>query len=218
MKRLIIFVSIVTICGFLIVGKSSAAPFQNGSFELGTTYASNVQFDQVNVGNTNITGWAVTAGNVDYIITYWQAKDGTRSIDLNGNAAGTIAQTFDTIAGHTYQVEFWLSGNFVGAPTTKTVAVGATGNNTLQFDFDVFPPVQTTTNMGWEQNFYNFTAQGSSTTLTFASLFSGNYGPALDYVSIIDTYTPPIGTPEPGTIMLLLAGLVGIASARKSKG
>jgi choice-of-anchor C domain-containing protein len=216
MKRLVMFISGLALFVFLFVGTASAVPFQNGSFETGTTSGA---FVQVNVGDPNITGWAVTAGSVDYINTLWTAHAGTRSIDLNSNVAGTIAQTFDTIAGHTYQVEFWLSGNPAGAPTTKTVAVDATGtgNDPLQFTFDVFAG-QTLTNMGWEQNFYGFLAEGSSTTLTFASLITGSYGPALDDVSITDTFTPPVGAPEPGTIMLLLAGLVGIASARKLKG
>ena len=211
MKNLAVFMSGLALFLFLTVGTSSAVPFQNGSFETGTTSGP---FVQVNVGDPNITGWAVIAGSVDYINTLWTAQDGTRSIDLNSNVAGTIAQTFDTIAGHTYQVEFWLSGNPAGPPTIKTAAVDATGNISQQFTFDVFAG-QTLTNMGWEQNFYNFTAQGPSTSLTFASLISGSFGPALDDVSITDTFTPPVGVPEPGTMMLLLAGLVGVASARK---
>ena len=216
MKRLLMFISGLALSVFLCVGTASAAAFQNGSFETGTTSGT---FVQVNVGNTNITGWAVTAGSVDYINTLWTAHDGTRSIDLNSNVAGTIAQTFDTIVGHTYQVEFWLSGNPAGPPTAKTVEVDAsgTGNNPLQFTFDVLAG-QTLSNMGWGERFYNFTAQDLSTTLTFASLISGSYGPALDDVSITDTFTPPpVGAPEPGVMILLLAGLVGVASARKLK-
>jgi choice-of-anchor C domain-containing protein len=215
MKRLLMFISGLALCVLLCVGTVSAAAFQNGSFETGTTSGN---FVQVNVGDSNITGWAVTAGSVDYINTLWVGHNSARSIDLNSNVPGTIAQIFDTIAGHTYQVEFWLSGNPAGLPITKTVEVDAsgTGNNPLQFTFDVFA-AQTYTNMGWGQHFYNFTAQDLSTTLTFASLISGSYGPALDDVSITDTYTPPIGTPEPGVLMLLLTGLIGVASARKLK-
>jgi len=211
------FISGLALCIFLCVGTASAAPFQNGSFESGTTSGA---FVEVNVGATNITGWAVTAGNVDFINTLWTAHNGTRSIDLNGNQLGTIAQTFDTISGHTYQVEFWLAGNTGGGPIIKTVEVDATGtgNDPLQFTFDIAG--HSTTNMGWEQHFYNFTAQGSSTILAFASLAVNvgglnYYGAALDDVSITDTYTPPVGVPEPGVMILLLAGLVGAASARK---
>jgi choice-of-anchor C domain-containing protein len=213
------FIFGLVLCVFVCVGTASAAAFQNGSFELGTT---SPPFVEVHVGDTNITGWAVTAGNVDFMDTYWLGHTGANSIDLNGNSLGTIAQTFDTISGHPYQVEFWLAGNYAGGPTVKKVEVNATGtgNTPQQFTFDVTG--HSSTNMGWEQHFYNFTADGSSTTLSFASLSvniggANNYGAVLDDVSITDTYTPPVGAPEPGTIMLLLFGLVGVASARKLK-
>jgi choice-of-anchor C domain-containing protein len=218
MKRLVMFISGLALCAFLFVGTAFAAPFQNGGFELGVT---SPPFVEVHVGDTNITGWAVTAGNVDFIDTYWQAHTGTNSIDLNGNASGTIAQTFDTIAGHQYRVDFWLAANPVGGDVIKTVSVDTTGvgNNPLSYTFN--RTGHTISSMGWVQYSYNFTAEGISTTLSFASLESdpsSDYGPALDDVSITDTFTPPVGAPEPGTIMLLLAGLVGIASARKLKG
>ena len=221
MKRLAMFLSGLVLSIFLVVGTSFAAPFQNGSFEVGTVVNP---FIEVNVGGTNITGWTVTAGNVDYISTFWQAYDGARSLDLNGDSLGTIAQTFDTISGHSYQVEFWLAGNTGGGPTIKTVEVDATGagNNPQQFTFDItghsYP-----SNMGWEQHFYTFTADGSLVTLSFASLAVNigglnYYGAALDDVSITDTYTPPVGAPEPGTMLLLIAGIVGIVSVRRLKG
>ncbi len=213
-KRLLPFTSVLALCVFLCAGTASAAAFQNGSFESGTAFEP---FRPVNVGATNITGWDVTAGNVDFITTLWQAHDGTRSIDLDGGTAGTIAQTFDTISGHPYQVEFWLAANPYGS-TTKTAEVDATGvgNNPQQFTFDWTD--HTHIDMGWEQHFYSFVADGSSTTLSFASLTTGNAGPAVDAVSVTDTYTePPVGAPEPGVMILLLAGLVAVASATKVK-
>ena len=44
-------------------------------------------------------GWTVTRGSVDYIGPYWQHADGRRSIDLNGNEPGAIAQTLRTRPG-----------------------------------------------------------------------------------------------------------------------
>jgi hypothetical protein len=66
---------------------------------------------------TAIPGWTVTRGSVDYIGAYWQHADGRRSVDLNGNEPGAIAQTRRTRPGRTYRVTFRLAGNcFGGGP------------------------------------------------------------------------------------------------------
>ena len=70
----------------------------NGSFEIGPTPGS---FVGVANGSTVITGWVVV-NNIDYIGTFWKAKDGDRSIDLNGGITGGIKQTFDALEGHGY--------------------------------------------------------------------------------------------------------------------
>src|SRR5690242_13851687 len=93
----------------------------NGSFEDGPDPGV---FTTLNSGSTAITGWTVTNGSIDYIGTYWQPADGARSIDLDGNSPGTIAQqTLATLSGQTYLVSFALAGNPDGLPTIKTVDV-----------------------------------------------------------------------------------------------
>ncbi len=74
---------------------AQAAAFTNGSFELGPDPGA---FLPLPTGSTDLTGWTVTSGNVDYIGSSWQASDGSRSLDLSGAGAGQIGQTFDTIA------------------------------------------------------------------------------------------------------------------------
>ena len=81
---------------------AGAATFTNGSFELGVNPGSS--FVTLGNGSTGVTGWVVGGDSIDYIGGYWQAEDGSRSIDLSGNANGSIAQTFDTVANQTYQV------------------------------------------------------------------------------------------------------------------
>ena len=153
----------------------------NGSFEQGTDPGS---FTTVNAGDTNITGWTVTKGNVDYIGSYWQAEDGQRSIDMSGFfQAGGLSQTLNTVAGHTYTVTFWLAGNPDGGPGVKTLNVD-TGGTATAYTFTVTN--QTHDAMGWETHTYNFTATGSTTTLTFATDDASAYGPALDNVSVSD--------------------------------
>ena len=48
------------------VGTAHAAPFQNGSFEVGTSDPG-AGFVTLAAGNTSITGWTVTGNRVDNI-------------------------------------------------------------------------------------------------------------------------------------------------------
>src|SRR5947199_114896 len=55
-------------------------PVVNGSFEDGPDPGG---FTIYYAGATDIPGWTVTQGSIDYVGTYWQPGDGARSIDLN---------------------------------------------------------------------------------------------------------------------------------------
>jgi len=190
---------------------AQAAAFMNGDFETGTNPAG--YFFTVDSSSDAITGWTVTSGTVQYKGGYWQAGDGNRSIDLNGISTGALAQTFDTVAGTTYTVNFMLAGNPDGGPALKTLEVGANGNAAQQYTFDVTGFSRT--EMGWEDHSYIFTAAGASTTLSFASLTDGEfYGPALDGVTV--TALP---VPEPAVWALMLTGfaLVGTNMRRRHR-
>lgn len=102
----------------------------NGNFEDGPEPdPAGRGFTPYEAGSTAIPGWTITRGSVDYIGPYWQHADGRRSIDLNGNEPGAIAQTIRTRPGRKYRVTFGLAGNaFVGAePAVKLVVVSAAG-------------------------------------------------------------------------------------------
>lgn len=212
------------VLAWLSVGAAWAAPFQNGSFETGT---DPVSFTNVVTGSTSITGWTVTSGNVDYIGTYWTAADGTRSVDLNGTGTGrtgTIAQTFDTVAGHRYVVQFALAGNpdTRAANMTKTMRVQATGSASADYTFNATG--HTLTAMGWTDQIYAFTATGTSTTLTFASLMDTEYGPVIDNIRVDDvtvtavdaTITPvPVPTVSTWMLALLSGGILLLGLARR---
>jgi choice-of-anchor C domain-containing protein len=161
--------------------------FTNGGFETGTYSDSGPGFQTLNAPSTAIDGWTVTAGSVDWIGTYWQPQEPRMSLDLDGNAAGTITQTFATTANNTYVVQFWLSGNPDGGLGTKTLTVNATGGSTDSYSFVVTSTVSRE-NMGWLlQSAYTFVATSASTTLTFTSTTAGAYGPALDNVTVVET-------------------------------
>jgi choice-of-anchor C domain-containing protein len=157
----------------------------NGSFETGTYVDGGFGFEQLNVGDTSITGWTVDAGSVDWIGTYWPAQDGSMSIDLSGADAGAISQTLTTTIGNTYTVSFFLSGNPAGPPTVKTLDVSATGGVTAGYTYDA--TANDLTNMNWTPETYTFLATTASTTLSFVSTTAGPFGPAIDNVVITET-------------------------------
>jgi choice-of-anchor C domain-containing protein len=157
----------------------------NGSFETGTYLDGGSGFEQLNTGDTSLDGWTVDAGSVDWIGTYWPARDGSMSIDMSGTGAGTISQTFVTTIGNTYTVSFYLSGNPAGPPAVKTLDVSATGGTAGSYTFDTTG--NDLTSMNWTLETYSFLATSTSTTLSFVSTTAGAYGPALDNVVVTET-------------------------------
>ena len=101
-----------------------AAPFQNGSFEAGFPITSPEPCSvSLPSGSTNLTGWTVILGNIDWFAPacgVQSATNGIANVDLVGNQmVGGIQQTFDTEPGYVYEVRFDLNGNFSGPPVIK---------------------------------------------------------------------------------------------------
>lgn len=181
MKRYL-FASVALSAAFLVLPTIALADVTNGSFEAGTDPGVFTQLNAVN--NANIDGWTVQTGSVDYIGSYWNASNGSRSIDLSGASAGSISQVVPTVIGATYTVTFDLSGNPVGGPSLKEVIVSATGGTPQNFTYDTTIKGNTLSDMKWEAKSYTFVATSVSTTLTFASTIASAFGPALDNVSL----------------------------------
>src|SRR5437867_11795365 len=84
------------------IAQSSVNLVTNGSFE-SASINPGASFITLNAGDTAITGWTVIGANIDYIGAYWNASNGTRSLDLDGyGAAGGVQQTFRTTPGSQY--------------------------------------------------------------------------------------------------------------------
>ena len=151
--------------------------------------------------STALAPWVVSRGDVEEIGSfYWAAADGGCSLALNGTTAGGVSQSFATIPGGLYGLEFSLSGDAFSTPVLKHLRVAAAGAAN-DYTFDVTPAWDW--NMGWQRKSWQFTAVSTTTTLEFYSLDTGtNTGPAID--SVVVSLVSLVGV-EGGTSGLALA-------------
>jgi hypothetical protein len=144
--------------------------------------------------------WLVVSGDMEVANdTYggFAAYDGDQRIALNGTVPGKIGTELATAAGQEYTVSFYIYNN-------NDVTVGFAGaSGDAYIDSDTF-------NAGgasWQEQTWDFTAQGASTWLFFeGDADSGNSGPSLDMVTVV---------PEPATMAILILGGIGIRSMRR---
>jgi len=195
----------------------------NGSFE---TYAKDpstwsvsgaIDFN-LGPGNTDIAGWTVINGQIDYAqhsAYTWPGADGNCSLDLGGTpGSGGVSQTFATVAGETYRVQFSMSGN----PTTgwsgedqpnKTLRAQAAGKS-ADFAFDVAAAEVSLEDVKWKLCTFFFFAESDSTTLEiFSTMEPVKIGPVVDNVSVVyaSDWSPAgtyIGANEPWGEKLLI--------------
>ncbi|MCG3145782.1 MAG: hypothetical protein HONDAALG_03458 [Gammaproteobacteria bacterium] len=202
--------------GTLMLGAASASAnlITNGDFETGADPGS---FTTITAPGA-LPDWTVDTGSIDYIGTYWQDASvvGNRSVDLSGNDAGSIRQSFATTASGLYEVKFSLSGNPDGAPAIKTLRVSLRDSSSAlilqqDFTFDTSAALNDHTNMGWVTRSLVFQAFDSQTTLHFLSLTSGGWGPALDEVSVN-------AVPVPAAVWLLGSALLGVGLIARKRG
>ena len=201
MKKL--FAGAALAASILVAGSAAnAATLLNGSFEDGANPGS---FTTLGNNSTAVDSWLVRGAGVDYIGSYWKAKDGVRSIDLSALKGGTIQQTIAVTVGQSYRVSFWLAGNPDGGFDNKLMATSVTGDQTNNFEFLVGPG-NTKEDMGWKKYSYVFTAYDPTATLAFNSQTQTPFGPALDNVSIS-------AVPEPATWAMMIIGFTGAGVA-----
>ena len=177
-----------------------AAPFQNGSFEAGFPITSPEPcLVTLPAGSTNLTGWTVIRGNIDWFAPacgVQSATNGIANVDLVGNQmVGGIQQTFDTEPGYVYEVRFDLNGNFSGPPVVKPLTVTVAGV-VQNFTFDTTGENAGNAASFWSTQFFTFVASGDSETITFVSDTTGqgvNAGAIIDNVRITSGsgLTPP---------------------------
>jgi choice-of-anchor C domain-containing protein len=156
----------------------------NGSFEEGPVPESgDHKFKPLDEDSTDIKGWIVTRGQIDYIGDHYKAADGKRCIDLHGSPGfGGVKQTFTTREGQKYRVTLSLAGN--PGKGEKKVGVRAAGKKT---SFTVDGTNGTADNPGWVTRTWEFVAIADHTSLEIHTLETTDHdaGPLLDNVSVV---------------------------------
>ena len=189
----------------------------NGSFENGVykpvPYNCQCWVD-LSTSSTELTGWRVDRGVVNWHTNdpnLGPAQNGTKMIDLNNTAGAlplaVLSQSFTTTVGQSYDLAFYLSGAGLMWPSPRQVRVdvGDVVNRVLS------APASPNNAMVWYLQKLNFTATATTTTLSFSSVNStGYWGAWIDNVSVVGQPILPVAAPEPGTLGILAAGLVGL--------
>jgi hypothetical protein len=180
-----------------------------GSFELGTYSENSGNYMRLGMNSTTIVGWTVGGPDgIDWLSAPSNpAAEGAHAIDLAGvshamaSSSGSISTTIPTVVGIDYLVSF-VAYRLGSDPVTGRLTAGNLDQGFLA------PSISDPSNPTYTAFQYAFTAQGSSTTLTFATTTSGGFGPVIDSVVVE-------AIPEPTTPVGFGLGLVGCALLRR---
>lgn len=145
--------------------------------------------------------FASSAGNL--------AKEGNQYLDLVGQAnGGTISQSFTTVVGQLYALNFWYSHNlFSGLPAAEARLSAAMLSDNIRHTGG------NNSNLAWQYYSNSFTATSTSTTLTFVNTVGGqNEGVLLDAVSVM-----AVPEPETWAMLILGFGLLGAGMRRRNR-
>ena len=172
-----------------------------------------------NGGSTDITGWTVyTRKNLPgtgafYASTgvSWNAFDGTRSVEVNGNSQGGIYQDVTLVVGKQYKFSYAYSVDPNG--TRKNTPFIASVRSVNQIESYTRPIGHSATNMQWITETFLFTALNKANRVSFDSGVGGQYGAVVDAVSLQLV-------PEPATWAMLITGfgMVGFSMRRRRAG
>ncbi len=198
----------------LSVAPASAAVIRNGSFET-TASADRASVTTLGAGSNFIKFWTIGSGDVDLVSSrYWNASDGSNSVDLSGSGPGSISTgIFGLTVGRLYNVMFDLAGNPDGGPKTKQITAEVSSVGVVRPP-KTFSTVQADSAdaMNWASRIFTFTAAAPTQLLTFRALGTSSYGAAIDNVRIAVQ-----AVPLPATAPLALLGLAGLAFLRRRK-
>jgi choice-of-anchor C domain-containing protein len=139
-------------------------------------------------------GWEIVAGSIDLVgPASGQAAEGVQFVDLNGNdpiGPGTISQVVNTLPGHVYRLSFRMAGNPNGDPVVKTLDASF-GTTTQSFSFNITG--HTNLNLGWVEQTLDTLSCESEQRITLRTTTTGQRGPNVDAVSVVDIGLGPPG-------------------------
>jgi len=143
----------------------------NGSFEAAPAMGYS-NYITLGSSTTGLTGWTVQNSVQLMASTYKTPAQGTRSINLS---YGGVTQTFPTVNGGGYTVQFSLSTSPACATSTRLMDVSVNGTT---YNFS-------TASASWATRNFVFNASGTSTTIVFKNSYTGQVcGPAVDNISV----------------------------------
>ena len=160
---------------------------------------------------TDLPGWlALSSVEVrnDLVGT---AQDGVDFVELDSTQNSAIATSFSTVKGQAYALTFYYSGRAASAAYNGAFAGGIVPGSSDGLSVTVAgvtvnltSPTNTTADNIWTPYTATFIGTGKSMSLLFAATGTDDsYGSSLDNVSVI-------AVPEPATMAMMGAGLLGL--------
>lgn len=211
MKAVVLIWSAVATAAALAAAPAHANLLANGGFE--SPVLAPASYLNITPGTEPAGfGWTVFDAGVDVFSngvlgSGIVAAAGVQALDLVGfGSTGGVSQSFATTAGTVYQLSFAYANNAISIGNAAASVTVGDGASTL-LSTTISHHTSSTSGADWTAFSANFTGTGQVATLSFATTLGGsNGGILLDQVSV--TVAPAV--PEPGSYVLMLAGLAAM--------
>lgn len=192
----------------LCLGQIALGSIVNGGFE---PAPGSPTYQALPGGSAAINGWTTTHSGIEWFRpssyhSWNNSPNGGWIVDLvtDISSGGGIEQTFATVFGSLYQVDFLYGSSLrFGRDGTAEITVAAGGTSQL------FSISNTSSDIVWETRSFSFTANSASTTLSFLNVQDANL-----HFAFIDGVAVTI-VPAPAVASLALIGGIGALGRRK---
>lgn len=206
-----------------LVTDAYASIIVNGSFEDPVVPVGTYQ--NFIAGSTAINGWTVVGIDSAVVNTKYSqngitfnSQHGNQYLDLAGvnsnSTSSGVTQTISTLVGVNYLVSFYVGSatdNFQHFPSTVDLTID--GGPRIGYT----NPNAPTTSVDWKLFTVPFTAQNTTTTLTFQNgSASTNYLGALDNVSVTVSSVNAVPEPSSFAVFVLTTFIFAFAQLRKN--